>query len=274
VISRNNILKFGGLVFGSAIIFAFCAIVYSYLATPIYRAETVLLPVTLDESQASARLPAGLGGLASLASFGLGNSSSKVEALATLVSRSFVSAFIENNNLLPVLFAEDWNNNAGTWIDVAPSESQAYEFFLDDVLHIVDDSLTGLVVVRVRWSDSETAASWANRIVARLNREMRKRAIDDANKSMSFLKDELTRTNILGVQLSINSLMEKQVNRIMLANVNEQFAFRIIDPAFTVDEDQADFPNRPLLASVGFVFGFLMAVAFLFIRSSIVVTVE
>ena len=56
--------------------------------------------------------------------------------------------------------------------------------------------------------------------------------------------------------LAINSLIESQINKIMLANVRKDYAFQVIDPAMSPSADSQLRPNRPLIVAVGIVLGF------------------
>ena len=58
--------------------------------------------------------------------------------------------------------------------------------------------------------------------------------------------------------------METQTKKIMLANVRDQYAFRIIDPA--VIPEKKIKPNRGLIIMVGFVAGLAFSALIAFIR--------
>src|SRR5262245_61440538 len=77
-----------------------------------YRAEVLL--VRKDERSATLGLAGQLAGLTSLAGINLGPTDD-AEAVATLGSRDFTREFIEDNDLLPVLFASQWDPSAKSW---------------------------------------------------------------------------------------------------------------------------------------------------------------
>ena len=54
--------------------------------------------------------------------------------------------------------------------------------------------------------------------------------------------------------------MAAQVNRRMLANVTEEYAFRILDRALPPDPKQPVWPNRPLFALMGLAFGLVLGI--------------
>ena len=85
--------------------------------------------------------------------------------------------------------------------------------------------------------------------------QTRARAIAEAEKSMSYLQSELDKTSIVGIRQGINGLIEDQINQIMLANVRDEFAFRVIDSAIPPSEDDYVRPIRWLYMLAGFILG-------------------
>ena len=81
-----------------------------------------------------------------------------------------------------------------------------------------EDLTTGVITVRVEWTDPETAASWANDLVKLANEIVRIRALTEAQRNVDYLKQELSRTNVVGLQQVLYSLLESELNTIMLAN--------------------------------------------------------
>jgi uncharacterized protein involved in exopolysaccharide biosynthesis len=96
---------------------------------------------------------------------------------------------------------------------------------------VSEDRKTGLVTLGIAWRDASMAAEWANTMVARLNAQMRARAIADANQNIAFLRQELASTSIVPMQQSIGRLLEAELQKLMLARGNAEFAFRVVDAA-------------------------------------------
>ena len=122
------------------------------------------------------------------------------------------------------------------------------KFFGEEVYSVDEDLTTGVITVRVEWTDPETAASWANDLVKLANEIVRIRALTEAQRNVDYLKQELSRTNVVGLQQVLYSLLESELNTIMLANDREEYAFSVIDPAAI--PELPSFPNRPLTAVV------------------------
>lgn len=241
------------------------SIAIAFNATPVYRAEVLM--VTANEEQAKgglSSLAGQFGGLANLAGLDLGGTSgTKSEAIATLKSRIFTEKFIKDENLLPLLFAEKWDSANNRWLTndpmSVPSMWEAYKRF-NGIRSVSEDKdkKTGLLTLAVEWKDPELAAQWANLLVSRINEILRKNAIDQAQKSMDYLKRELEKTSVVELQQGIYRLIEGQVNKIMLANVREDYAFKVVDPAVIPREKSK--PRRFLIVVLGLAVGVTLGV--------------
>lgn len=201
--------------------FAIGSIIYALIATEWYRAEVLLAPA---EQSNTSSLSGTLGSLASLAGVSVSGTDS-AEALAVLSSREFSRSFIEDLNLMPVFF--DSTEIESSDIDIR----DGVKYFNDNVRTVSEDRDTSLVTLAIEWTNPTIAAEWANLLVERLNDRMRQRALSEAETNLVYLKEELGQTSIVTLQQSIGRLMETELQKLMLARGNEQFAFRIIDPA-------------------------------------------
>jgi uncharacterized protein involved in exopolysaccharide biosynthesis len=237
------------------------AVLIAIFMTPIYRAEVVISPVSDEGASGTlSSLAERFGGLASLVGGGdIGGRSNIEENIAILESRSFTKEFIEVRNLVPVLFHDIWDAENSEWLvddpRRIPSLEDARRRFVLNVRGIYRDAKSGLLTVSIEWTDPEVAADWANDLVASVNEKIRRRAILEAEKSIEFLKRELNKTTIVELEQAAYSLLAGEIKTIMLANVQEQYAFRVIDPAAPPDFDDPVRPNKLLIVFVGGMFG-------------------
>jgi LPS O-antigen subunit length determinant protein (WzzB/FepE family) len=240
------LLRYKGMIIavtGAAILAAALA---AAVMTPMYRAEVVLAPVTANED--SGRYSPQLerfSGIAALAGVNLSqHNSRKNEALATLESRLLTEQFIEEEQLLPVLFHDLWDQEQGDWKvddpDDRPTLWDAYELFDQDVRRISEDKRSGLVVLSIEWEDPELATHWGNELVRRVNGMLRERTAQESQKAIGFLQQQLKQVSAVELEQVLHRLIESEMKEIILANINEEFAFRVIDPAAPPGE-----PFRP-----------------------------
>lgn len=239
-------------------VFALASVAFVLLATAWYRAEVLLAPA---EEKTAPSIAAQFGGLASLAGINV-NGGGTAEPVAVLNSREFARAFIQDYQLLPVFFSDRWDASGNRWLgddaDEWPDIRDAVRFFHERVLRVVDDRQDGMVTVAVEWTDPEVAAEWASALVRRLNARLRERALREAEKNLAYLQGELTQTNMITLQQSIGRLLETELQKSMLARGNEEFAFRVIDPASP--PKNPDWPRPLLFVAVGIVLGGFLGV--------------
>jgi uncharacterized protein involved in exopolysaccharide biosynthesis len=236
----------------------------AFLMTPVYRSVALLVPAKDQQSSGGLSSALGrLGGLAGLAGINLpgGGSAAVQQGTELLKSRGFLDEFIRTRNLLPVLFADDWDSRAARWVvpeDDVPSMDDAVEKFRKDVLKI-DTEEGATIRLIVEWTDPKIAASWANDLVATLNGRMRQRALDESKRSLAFLDKQLAETSTLETRQSIYRLIEEQLNTAMLANVREEFVFEVLDPAAPSDLRRPQRPQKGILLLLGLFAGLALA---------------
>lgn len=247
-------------------------IAYGLMAKPKYEASTVLAPVT--EGTESGRL-GGLsslasqyGGLASLAGLNLRGGGAKDEDIAVLQSELLTDDFVSQNNLLPILFSKLWDPLSHAWKTTDPRKVptlwKANRMFETSIRKISDDQKTGLIRLSIRWHDPALAAQWANGLAALANSYLRQKAIQEAERNIAFLDAQLAKTNVVEVQSAIASLLEEEINKEMLAKGRNEYALKVIDPAFAPERPSS--PGPIMLGFLGFVSGWLLAVFIVFGR--------
>jgi len=250
---------------------AVLAVIVSLLLTNIYRAETVLAPVTSDDDKGGSLASAlgGLGGMAAVAGISLSGGSSVEENLAVLRSREFLWKFAEEKKLMPILFESEWDASRKKWEDDDPADQPGpydlYRLLIEDGMLIVSkDDDSGLVTVSLEWEDAALATGWTNDLVAKLNRYLAQQAIARSQSNLQYLNEELMRTPVEEMRKTLFDLIASEQKNAMLANAQKDFAFRVLDPA-TVPDKKAR-PKRSLIVILFAMVVFFVAVIWAFIR--------
>jgi uncharacterized protein involved in exopolysaccharide biosynthesis len=237
----------------------------SFLMTKRYEASATVMPVSQEGPGSLLRtLASQVGGLAALAGVDAsGGSMTASQAVALLQSRELIQRFVTDQNLLPVLFSGQWDSSKGDWKHSItrrpPSLEDAYRLITRRVLSVEEDRRTGLVIIRVTWTDPELAAKWANELLRRANEKARELALRDADQSLVHLKREMDRATAVEVRQSIAALMEAQLNKKVLAEVRPDFAFRVLDTALPSDLDNFVSPSRKIYLGAGLGLGLVAA---------------
>jgi len=249
------------------------AILTAMLLPKKYEATMLLAAATeASDSSGLSSLANQFGSLASLAGVALDSGGSKEEAVAILRSRSLALEFIEQENLLPVFFSDRWDRDSGKWAvnqDEIPSMWDAMNYFEERVRRVAIRKDDGLVVLSITWFEPDVAALWASRLVALVNQKMRSDAIQEATQSIEYLNQELSKTSAIELQQGIYRLIESNLNTIMLANVRDEFAFRVLDDAATPDSDDFSSPDRAMIIFLGFMLGVIAGLGGSLIRNAL-----
>jgi LPS O-antigen subunit length determinant protein (WzzB/FepE family) len=202
--------------------------IYALMAREWYSAEVVLAPAAQNTTPTASNQLGNLGSLASIAGI-TRRADNSAEPLAVLRSREFIGSFIDDNKLLPVLAAaQPWYVSREL---IESDRREGVQFFVDYAFRSSQDIDTGLVTVVVEWVDPDLAAEWANELVRRLNQRMRERALRENELNVGYLKQELAATNLVTMQQAVGRVLEAELQKGMMARVNEEFAFRVLDPA-------------------------------------------
>lgn len=237
----------------SSIVFAFAvaSVIFALTMTPVFRAETSI--VLIEDSGAAGRsaLLAQFGGLAGLAGVNLAGLAGGTNTAAVMLnSRTLIQEFIQRENLLPVLFDQtDQPSDRQTLWRAVKHFQQLYD--------VNEDVQTGLITVRIEWTDPQVAASWANQLVDLANELLRQRDLADAQRNIGYLKKQLAQTNVVELQQVIYSLIETEMKTLMLANARDEYAFKVIDEA--VVPEVRERPKRKQLVILGTLLGCIVA---------------
>jgi uncharacterized protein involved in exopolysaccharide biosynthesis len=240
------------------------AVAYALYAPEVFKAETLLAPASEEKSGASSALSQ-FGGLAAMAGISIPSDSNVEQVVATLQSRKFLRQYIDGKKLLPVLFEDMWDAESQAWLvqtqNDKPTEQKAVESF-KEILSVDEDKKSGLVSLSVSWKNPAVAAEWANDLVKQLNDQLREKAITDSQKRVGYLEQELAKTTLQDMRAVLYNLLESEKQKAMLANVNEDFALEVIDPA--VAPEIREKPKRTLIVVLAGVCGGFLGIFVVF----------
>ncbi len=266
----------------------FTAVAIAIFATPRYRATVMLAPPQSAVDRGTLGGLAGqFGGLAGLAGIDLDGAQDLEQTLVILQSRAFIEDFLREDGVLQALYDELWDAKAGRWVsdesflasvrgavsvflarvsgdraapagasDGGPDLWMAYRKF-NTMMKVYKDKRTQIVSVSVDFKDPQVASQWANRLPRKLNEQLRARAAADSARNLTYLQEELARTEVVELRQSLFHLVEREQKRAMAASVNEEYAVRMLADA-PVPRERA-FPRRTVLVLGGMFLGLLGA---------------
>jgi len=270
--------KFSILLF--TLVFGVGAFVIAITTPNTYQAD--ILVSSSEGGGVGSSLASQYGGLAAIAGIDLGSGDTGLEsALALLKSRKFIISFINEENLKPVLFPDAWDPEAKVWLtlppsmisriknalvndaddeilDPKPSDLSAYAEF-SAIMMVSQDKTSSLVTIKVDSEDPVVAANWANKIVVRLNAYLKNEAISQSDQNIRYLEQEIVDTPLVEFKTALYELVEAEAKSKMFANVQKEYALKVIDPA--VIPERPIKPKRSLILILGVLLGFMVGCA-------------
>jgi len=268
------------------IVFAAGGVFYALSKPDIYQSSVLLAP-TQDEGGAGG-LSGQLGGLASLAGISLGGGGSNQTAMAKAVlqSRAFLAGFIHRHNLsIPLMATEAWdmenekwiinrevyNPEAGEWLtdeqgeSLKPTDWDMVKKFKEGYLSLTNNEETGMVTLNIKSQSPPVAKEWAEKLVHDINEHMREQDVKEAEARIAYLEGKLQETNIAGMQQVFYQLIESETRTVMLANAQNEYIFKTVDPA-VVPQEKSE-PKRALIAVIATMLGGMLGVFIVFVMA-------
>ncbi len=279
------------IIIATTILFAAAGVFYALSKPNIYQASVLLAP-TQDEG-GSGGISGQLGGLASLAGINLGGGGAGKTVLAKeiLQSRAFLRDFIRRHNLMiPLMATEAWDTKSEQWVinhevynpvtdqwltndegkSLKPTNWDMVNEFKSNHLSVSENKENGMITLSVKSQSPPAAEAWAEQLVYDINEHMREQDVKEAEARIAYLEEKLRETNIAGMQQVFYQLIETETRTVMLANAQDEYVFKTVDPA-VIPQEKSD-PKRALIAIVatmmGGMLGILLVFIIAFVRSS------
>lgn len=266
-------------------IFTFATAVLSLFMTNTYTVEAVIKPVSTEKGGGKlASLASQFGGLATLAGIAMPGTSTSAELVKLLESNVIRKNIIEKYNLLPVLFPKRWDEEKKTWkkksfanlnplvlinklrpIDPnMPKKEPGVPDIWDGIRELDKDVKINynmkedIVTVTVSFRNPEMAEKIANYFITELGDLISSEAKRIAVVNKEYLEKQLLETNDNLVQQKIYSLIAEKIETMMMAEVKEGFAFKVLDPPMAPDKKSK--PKRAQMVIVAFMVSFFLGI--------------
>lgn len=260
---------------------ALLSIIIALSLPNIYKSQSLLAPST-EQDSLSSKLES-FSSLGSLAGFSLPDApaSKTKEAIARIESFEFFNKyFLPNIKLENLMAVKAWNyqnnsliykeklfnSNLNQWVrkvsypkKIKPSPQEAYISYRK-ILSINENNKTSFVSISIEHQSPIIAKKWLDLIIEQINKSMRIVAKEQSSKSISYLNEISTTTNIQSIQEVISSLLEKEIQKNMLTSSNEYYVFKPIDSPLAPELKSR--PSRALICIaitlLGMIFSFIL----------------
>lgn len=226
-------------------------VVISLLMTDIYQAKAVITPITSKESStgtsALSALALQFGALPGIALPGGSSAAEIVNLLKSIILREKV---IQRYQLLPVLFYTQWDAEKKDW-KRGPSLNPAVLLGklskdvpdvwdglrkLDEIVRISHNIKENIITITVDYYDPEMTAKINEYFLTTLTDHMSGEARRVATINRQYLEEQLGKTADPLIRQKIYNLIAQQLETSMMAEVKENFAFKVIDPPKVPDK--------------------------------------
>ncbi|MGZ6231549.1 MAG: Wzz/FepE/Etk N-terminal domain-containing protein [Syntrophales bacterium] len=254
-------------------------VVISLLMTDIYQAKAVITPIASKEGGA------GVGTLSALAlQFGalpgivLPGGSSAAEIVNLLKSNILREKVIERYQLLPVLFYKEWDTEKKDWKRGTSLNPLVYVGMrkdtgvpdvwdglrtLDSIVKVNQNIKENIIIITVDYYDPVMAAKMVEYFLTALTDHMSSEARRVATINQKYLEEQLGKTADPLIKQKIYNLIAQQLETSMMAEVKENFAFKVIDPPMVPDMKIK--PKRIQMALLSFVVSIFIGVFLAFL---------
>lgn len=294
-----NLLDYWRVIWGGKILLLLIVIVSSFttafvsLRMPnIYQATATITPIVNQGAGGLPSLTQQLGGLAGIS---FPNPPLSSEIINLLKSNILREKIIEKYNLLTILFSEQWDEEKKTWKKgkrnklnlefplqkltraIAPGnpkdtikKNDAPHIWdglrrLNSIVKVNNNVRENTITISVDFPDPVMAAKMTNYFLTTLNDYMTSEAKRVARINMKYLEQQVDKTADPFIKQKIYTLIAQQIETSMMAEVKENFAFKIIDPP--KEPDQKIKPNRASMVMLSFVVSLFLGIFALFFRA-------
>ena len=282
----NKVYSERKIVIISTVLAVVLSVIYALSLPNIYKSSTLFTSNNETSSMTSGAMRSQFGSLASLAGIQIPNSSGSDKtliAIEMLKSKKFFSDYLYENILIELMASEGWDQgskkllldnekydaNTKEWIrnvnpplQKKPSTQEAHNAFLR--LFSLEEKDPPFYEITVLHQSPIVAMRWNKLIMQSINEALRVYDVENSSKAIEFLMREMQKNNQVVLNDVFASLIEQQTQKMMLADISEEYALRTIDPA--VASEQRFSPKRRVIVILGATLGLIISLLIIFVR--------
>lgn len=264
------------------------SVLYSLSIPNKYESNAILSPSASFQSDSNLGM-FNYSGAASLAGISLPSSqgSNSLDLVIEILnSRDFYLRFVKSRNISVDLIATiDWDNKTrqlkydeeiydiinSEWVARGSSfteegpTSQTIIDFMSELIFIKKDIETGFVRISVKHYSPDIAKKWLEWIIEDINKTLKNRDLVYATKTKAYLLEQIEKNKIAELNQVFNDLVAAQIEKIMLAEVQDEYALTVIDPPLLPERKSE--PNRVKIVLFGSVLSGLLSMILVFFHS-------
>ena len=251
VILKN--LRLIGIIIGVVVV---ATAIISLIMTPVYESKAVIIPTTQTKN-------IGVGGMFAQ-QFGISGPSSPMatEVVSLLKSNTLRERIIKRYNLLKLFFEDNYeelkkqkNENELLWMGLRR---------FDGITKVNFKQKDNTIEIVVGYKDPKIARDLVNYTLAELTDYMSSEAKRVAETNKKYLESQLEKTSDPFIKTKLYALIAQQLETAMMAEVKENFAFKVLDAPMIPDKRSK--PKRKLMVLIAFVVSLFIGIFAAFLR--------
>lgn len=248
------------------------ASIYAFSLPNIYRSSGIYEVIGQGEASSQVK-KSGLSSIAGAVGVSLGGGQTNQGDIIvkTIRSKTFLEHLLKFDGVLPSLVAaESFNPSLASisfnekayssinneWNRSVPTVHEAYKIYSRQ-LSVRQDQGDNFIYIEFNHISPNFAHDFVTLIIDQLNMILRNKSLIEANAALDFLESELTNTFLIELRNSISSLIQKQLEKKMLADVSKNFALKPIELPFIEEEKFS--PSRAIMLLWYFIGSFIFS---------------
>jgi uncharacterized protein involved in exopolysaccharide biosynthesis len=256
LVYAKTVWKHRKLIIGIVIAIVIITVIVALLETKIYEAKAVIAPAGTKTDMGNINIVAAQFGLATPVSANV------TEIVNVLNSNILKERIINKYNLLPLLL----NANAFKG-KTEEQKSWAGIRALNGILKINLSTRDNAITISAQYKDPKTAANIIKYTIEELTELMSSEAKRVADTNKKYLESQIDKTLDPFIRTKIYSMVAQQIETSMMAEVKENFAFKVIDPPRA--PDRAIKPKRLQMVIASFIASLFLGIVIAFLKEYI-----
>ena len=240
--------------------------------------------VSIQGTDNAGSISSGFGGLAAAAGINLTLDVKGPLVVNTIRSRGFLQHLMSiDENVLPAIVAvENYDSESKKlvfnsdiydaankkWLITPPTNVEAFGAYMK-IINIEYREIRRMINLEVEHLSPIFAKEFLDLLIREVDDLIRNNDMQRSSEALTFLYAELSRTSVLEVKSSINSLIVGQLKTKMMAKVSKNYILNVIEPAFVPIHKSK--PSRSLIVMLFTVTAFGLGIIWIVMRHFITV---
>ena len=170
--------------------------------------------------------------------------------------RELTASIVRKNDLIPILFEDDWDPVKKGWKEEAPKAEDIYKA-VHNLLKVTPDKKQNVMRISFESKDPRMAQTILNYYIVGLSEFLRRQTLEDAAALQVHLFQQLKKTTDPLLKNRLYEMIAKQIEKETLATIQRYYSFIVIDPSFVPERKFK--PKRSQICMISTVVAFFIA---------------